>query len=73
MKELRPLIVETNRNGKGYMIVKCPFCERESPMFPVSFSGARKKCPCGALVGWPNWTKEENKNEYNNEGNTKLV
>lgn len=59
MKKLRPLIVKPRRNERDYMIVKCPLCEREFPMFPVSFSSTRKECPCGALVGWPNWTKEE--------------
>ena len=58
MKKLRSIIVESNRNGKGYMIVKCPFCEREFPIFRSTLSGARR---------------QENENEYNNEGNTKLV
>ena len=55
------------------MIVKCPFCEREFPMFRSTLSGARRQCSCGALLGESYWTKEESKNEYNNEGNTKLV
>lgn len=49
MKKLRSIIVESNRNGKGYMIVKCPFCEREFPMFRSTLSGARRQCS-GALL-----------------------
>lgn len=73
MKKLRSIIVESNRNGKGYMIVKCPFCEREFPIFRSTLSGARRQCSCGALLGESYWTKEENENEYNNEGDIKLV
>lgn len=38
MKKLRSIIVESSRDGKGYMIVKCPFCEREFPMFRSTLS-----------------------------------
>lgn len=73
MKEFRPLVIKSNRNGRGPVKVKCPFCEREFPIFASTLSGARKSCPCGALLGEAGFTKEENKNEYNNEGNTKLA
>lgn len=60
MKEFRPLVIKSNRNGRGPVKVKCPFCEREFPMFRSTLSGARRQCSCGALLGESYWTKEEN-------------
>lgn len=51
MKELRSLIVEINRNGKGHITAKCPFCEREFNVITWnSFYSRNNKCPCGALL-----------------------
>lgn len=73
MKELRPLIVELNKNGKSHITAKCPFCEREFTVLTWNSFGFGRRCSCGALLGRFGCIKEENKNEYNNEGDTKLV
>lgn len=73
MKEFRALIVKLNRNGKSHITAKCPFCGREFAVFTWNSFDSMKKCPCGALLGRFDCVKEENKNEYDNEGDTKLV